>query len=359
MRVAAALPNHDLRLAQRVARDLEAIGFDGLVAQENRHNPFLPLAAAALATSTIQLGTAVAMAFPRSPMIMAGEAWDLHAASAGRLFLGLGTQVRAHNERRFGVPWSAPAPRLRDYIGAVRAVWRCWEHQEPLDYRSETYKLDLMTPNFAPEPLGLPLPPVMIGAVGPVMLRLAGEVCDGVRLHPFQTRRYLEACIQAEIAEGLARGGGERSRFEVASTAFIATGPDDASVRKMREHLRYRVAFYGSTRPYWEVLRRHDLLPLGERLLAYSRDQRWPEMASLVPDDVLDLFIVSGTYDDIAGRIEERHGGLVDTIEFPVPFDAPLDLDRLARVVERLHRVPTAFESYRDERIRERSGAPP
>jgi probable F420-dependent oxidoreductase len=251
MRVITQLPHHDLRKVQVFARQMESAGLDGVVALENQHNPFLPLAAAALATERIQLGTAVAMAFPRSPTITAMEAWDIHAASGGRFYLGLGSQVKQHNERRYGIPWTPPEPRMRDYIGATRALWRCWEKQEPLNFLSDNYTLTLMTPNFSPEPTGLALPPVAIAAVGPAMLRLAGERCDGVRLHPFSTKKYLAEVSNPLIAEGLRRGNRPRENFEIVAGGFIATGPDQASMLKMREYVRFRIAFYCSTRAYW------------------------------------------------------------------------------------------------------------
>lgn len=346
MRVITQLPHHDLRKVQTFAQQMEAAGLDGVVALENQHNPFLPLAAAALATEKIQLGTAVAMAFPRSPTITAMEAWDIHAASNGRFYLGLGSQVKTHNERRYGLTWSPPEPRMRDYIGATRAVWRAWEKQEPLNFLSDNYSLTLMTPNFSPEPTGLPLPPVAIAAVGPAMLRLAGERCDGVRLHPFSTKKYLAEVSNAELAEGLRRGNRDRSRFEIVAGGFIATGPDEESMLKMREYVRFRIAFYCSTRAYWDVLRMHDLVPLGEKVNPYPRAGRWSEMAALIPDELIDLFAVCGTYDTIAEQLEERYAGLADTIYLPIQSDIHIDRDKLARVVEKIQRIPSRFQGY-------------
>jgi probable F420-dependent oxidoreductase len=348
MRVITQLPHHDLRKVQAFAQSMEKAGLDGVVALENQHNPFLPLAAAALVTERIQLGTAVAMAFPRSPTITAMEAWDIHAASKGRMYLGLGSQVKAHNERRYGVAWSAPEPRMRDYIGATRALWRCWEKEEPLNFLSENYTLNLMTPNFSPEPTGLALPPMAIAAVGPAMLRLAGERCDGVRLHPFSTKQYLAEVSNREIDEGLRRGQRDRSRFEIVAGGFIATGPDKESMLKMREYVRFRIAFYCSTRAYWDVLRMHDLVPLGEKINPYPRAGRWSEMAALIPDELIDLFAVVGTYDTIAEQLEERYSGLADTIYLPIQSDIPIDNDKLARVVEKIQRIPSKFQGYSD-----------
>jgi probable F420-dependent oxidoreductase len=344
VRVITQLPNDDLRRAQAAARVAEAAGFDGVVALENAHSPYLPLAVAALATERVQLGTAVAMAFPRSPTITAHQAWDIHKASGGRFYLGLGSQVKAHNERRYGIPWAPPAPRLRDYIGAVRAIWRCWETQESLDYRSAHYTLSLMTPNFSPRPSGLPPVPVSMAAIGPAMLRVAGEVCDGVRLHPFCTRRYLQEVCVPQLGEGLARAGRARPGLEIVGGGFIATGPDDAAVAKMLDYVRFRIAFYCSTRAYWDVLRLHGLESLGEKLHRYPREGRWDEMAGLIPDDVIDLFAVVGTYDTIVGEIEKRYGGSADTISFPTSPEVEAGV--LRRVVEGIQRIPSTFAGY-------------
>ncbi|MBP7565345.1 MAG: TIGR03617 family F420-dependent LLM class oxidoreductase [Burkholderiaceae bacterium] len=346
MRVITQLPHHDLRKVQAFARQMEEAGLDGVVALENQHNPFLPLAAAALATERIQLGTAVAMAFPRSPTITAMEAWDIHAASNGRFYLGLGSQVKAHNERRYGLTWTPPEPRMRDYIGATRALWRCWEKEEPLNFQSDNYTLTLMTPNFSPEPTGLALPPVAIAAVGPAMLRLAGERCDGVRLHPFSTKQYLAEVSNRELNEGLQRGNRDRSNFEIVAGGFIATGPDKESMLKMREYVRFRIAFYCSTKAYWDVLRLHDLVPLGEKVNPYPRAGRWSEMAALIPDELIDLFAVCGTYDTIAEQLEERYAGLADTIYLPTQSDIALPTDKLARVVEKIQKIPSRFKGY-------------
>src|SRR5580704_18003610 len=192
MRVFTRLPMADWRTTQQAAREAEAAGYDAVMTVELGHDVFAPLAVASLATERVELTPSVAVAFPRSPTVLASQAWDLQANSRGRFVLGLGSQVKGHNERRFGVPWTAPAPRLRDYVRALRAVWRCWETGGKLDYRGEHYQLTLMTPDFSPEPTGLPMLPVTIAAVGEAMLRVAGEVCDGVRLHPLCSRRYLE-----------------------------------------------------------------------------------------------------------------------------------------------------------------------
>ncbi|MEL0019622.1 MAG: TIGR03617 family F420-dependent LLM class oxidoreductase [Rickettsiales bacterium] len=344
MRVVYHIPNDDLRAAEAAAREAEAAGFDGIVALENAHGPFPPLAVAAMATDRIQIGTGVAIAFPRSPTIMAHAAWDLNKASNGRFYLGIGSQVKGHNERRYGVEWVPPAPRMKDYIGAVRAVWRAWETGEPLDYHSKHYTLTLTTPNFAPRPSGLPRIPIAMSAVGPAMLRVAGDTADGVRLHPFCTGRYLAEESLKHIGDGLARSGRRRGDIEVVSGAFLATGKDEEAVAKMREYIRFRISFYCSTRSYWHVLRLHGMEELGERLRSYPKEGRWDEMAALISDDVLELFATVGTYGEIGAKIAERYEGLADSLSLFVPTDT--EPGPLGEVLQDIQRIPTPFKAY-------------
>ncbi|MGE0699837.1 MAG: TIGR03617 family F420-dependent LLM class oxidoreductase [Hyphomicrobiaceae bacterium] len=352
MRVITQIPNGDLRAAQKVAQLAERTGFDSVICAENAHGPFMPLAAAALATDKIQLGTAVAIAFPRSPTIMAHNAWDLHKASNGRFYLGIGAQVKPHNERRFGIPWSAPAPRMRDYIGALRAIWRTWETGAPLDYHSDTYDLTLMTPNFSPKPTGLAEIPISIAAVGPQMLKLGGEMADGVRLHPFSTRRYLDEVSIARIGEGIAAAGRQRRHVEVIAGGYgyIGTGPTPEAVAKARAYVRFRIAFYCSTRAYWDVLRLHDLVWLGERVNPLPRQNRWSEMAEQIPEELIDLFATVTGYEELPEAIAKRYGGSADTVLLQIGPDE--DERRLARCVEEIHRIPCPFEGYEQRAAR-------
>ena len=251
MRILTTLPQSDLDDVPAAVAAAEAAGFDGAVTMENRHDPFLALAVAAGASTRIELGTAVAIAFPRSPMVVANTGWDLQNASRGRFVLGIGPQIRPHIEKRFSGSWSAPAPRLREYVQALRAIWRCWETGERLRFEGRHYTFTLMTPNFTPVSTGQPMVPITIAAVGRHSLRLAGEVADGVRLHGFCTRRYLEEVCLPLITEGMTRTGRKRECFEVTGGGFVATGATDEEVAKAVEWVRYRVAFYGSTPGYW------------------------------------------------------------------------------------------------------------
>jgi probable F420-dependent oxidoreductase len=341
MRVETTVPLDDWRAVPDAARRAEELGFDGLTSSEIAHDPFTPLAFAAVATRRIRLATAIAVAFPRSPMITANLAWDLHAHSGGRFALGLGPQVKGHNERRFSVPWSAPAPRLAEYVQALRAIWRTWEKGEPLHYEGEHYRFTLMTPEFSPRPTGLPPIPVFVSAVGPGMLRTAGRVCDGVLLHGFCTRRYLEEVAIPEVGKGLARAGRERQHFEVWGGGFVATGPDDAAVAKQLEWVRYRIAFYGSTRTYAGVLTLHGWDDLAASLHRLSVQGRWGEMAAQVPDDVVHTFAAVAPYERLAGAVRERFGGLVDTIALGFEEGTP---DGLAReLIQDLRRIETPY----------------
>ncbi len=344
MRVFTMLPMRHWREAGPFAAAAETAGFDALMTVELGHDAFTPLAVAALATERIELTPSIAVAFPRSPTVMASQAWDLQANSNGRFVLGLGSQVKGHNERRFGIPWSAPAPRLRDYVRALRAVWRCWETGGKLDYQGEHYKLNLMTPDFSPEPTGLPMVPVTIAAVGEAMLRVAGEVCDGVRLHPLCSRRYLEEVALPSIEEGMRRSGRSRENFDLFGGGFVVTGPDAKSVAGGMEWVRKRVALYGSTRTYTPILALHGIEELGLKLHAMSIEGRWNEMAAEVSDEVVRIFAACGTYDEIAAAIEARFGGLADAIELNFPAGAPAELQR--ELLTDIHRIPRRFAGF-------------
>lgn len=344
MRVFTMLPMRDWRNAGPFAAMAEAAGFDAVMTVELGHDVFTPLAFAAVATERIELTPSIAVAFPRSPTVMASQAWDLQANSNGRFVLGLGSQVKGHNERRFGIPWSAPAPRLRDYVRALRAVWRCWETGGKLDYRGEHYQLTLMTPDFAPEPTGLPMPPVTIAAVGEAMLRVAGEVCDGVRLHPLCSRRYLEEVALPRLAEGMQRSGRSRTNFDLFGGGFVVTGPDAQTVAEGLERARKRVAFYASTRTYAPILALHGLEELGIKLHAMSIAGRWDDMPAAVADDVVHIFAACGLYHEIAAAIAARFGGLADAIELNFPAGAAAGLQR--ELLTDIRRIPQLFTRF-------------
>lgn len=344
MRVFTALPMAEWRAAGSAARAAEEAGFDAVMTVELGHDVFAPLAMAALTTHRIELTPSIAVAFPRSPTVTASIAWDLQANSSGRFVLGLGSQVKGHNERRFGIAWVPPAPRLRDYVGALRAIWRCWETRQALDYHSVHYTLTLMTPAFSPEPTGLPMVPVTISAVGEAMLRLAGQVADGVRLHPLCSRRYLEEVCLPRIADGLTRSGRRRENFDVHGGGFVATGPDANALARAMERVRERIAFYGSTRSYRPILALHGLEELGLKLHHLSITGRWEEMAAEISDDVVRAFAACATYDGLARAIEERFGGAADSCDLTFPPHTPIGLQR--ELLADIRGIPHLFSGF-------------
>ncbi len=348
MRVSTLMPVADWAKVAPAAIQAEADGYDAVQSNELKHDPFIPLAFAALATQRVELATSVAISFPRSPMIVANLAYDLHRHSKGRYTVGLGTQVKPHIERRFSAVWSHPAARMAEYVQALRAIFRCWEKGEKLKFEGEHYRFTLMTPEFSPPPTGLPLPPIAIAAVGPFMLKTAARHCDSVRLHGFATRDYLEKVVNPLLEAELTAAGKSWAHFEVTGGGFIATGPNEAEVKRQLEKLRYRVAFYGSTPAYFGVFEQHGLNDLGPKLRAATREGAWDKMAAMVPDDVLDLFVARGTYDEIPAAIAKRFGGIVDTValEF-LPSDSA---ETRQKVIKAVQAIPGRFKGFRTER---------
>lgn len=344
MRLVTGVPNDDLTKVPNAVRAVEAAGYDVVTTQENRHDPFLPLAVAAVASEKVTLATSISIAFARSPMVFANLGWDLQKASRGRFVLGLGSQVKGHNERRFSVPWSAPAPRLKECVQAIRAIWACWAEGEQLDFQGEHYRFSLMTPNFTPEPMKESPPPITIAAVGPAMMRVAGEVCDGARLHGFCTRKYLEEVALPRLETAMKASGRERSRFEISGGGFVATGATDEAVAKAFEWVRMRIGFYGSTRAYWPVFEVHGLEELGEKLNHLSKTGQWEQMTKEVSDDVVHLFAAVGRHDELVSAMAARFGGLVDTVSAGTPVDDPAGLP--ADLIQEIQGIETPFEHF-------------
>jgi probable F420-dependent oxidoreductase len=309
------------------AAEVEALGFDGVGVTETNGNPFLAAAQAAQGTSRTRVATAIALAFPRSPMDVAYTAWDLQALSGGRFALGLGSQVRAHVERRFGAVWSKPAARMREYILALGAIWDAWESGGDVDFRGELYSHTLMPPNFRPPPLEHPRPPVLLAGVRERMTEVAGEVADGFLGHAFCTRAVLREVTLPALERGLERGGRGREDLEITASVFVASSPQEW------EGCRRRVAFYGSTPGYRHVLEHHGLGTLHDSLHAASRAGEWSKMAALVDDDVLSLFVVRGE-DPAAGAqaVRDRVEGVADRVGLvtePVDLTEAVDLTAL------------------------------
>lgn len=326
----------DIRDFGRLALMAEDAGLDAVLVEETKDDPFQLLALGAAATERIQLGTSVAMAFPRSPTVTAMSAWSLSKLSSGRFLLGLGTQVRAHVERRYGLGWHAPAPWIRDYVNAMRAVWQTWQHGTRLDFESDHYRLNLMVPLFDPGPIEHPDIPVHVAAIGPNMCAVAGEVADGVRLHPVCTPRFIDEAVLPNVARGAARVGRDVDAVEVCMKPLIGTAPDEERLEAVIRSVRARVAFYLSTPSYRRTFRLHDWGDIAEQASVLAREQRWEELPGLVNDEMLHTVATIGTHDEISAKINERYAGRVDRIEFSIPVESPDDAERLRGIIAEL-----------------------
>ncbi len=315
MKVDSYLIPGPLRFVPEQARRAAALGYDGVFSADTAHDPFLPLLIAADEAPDADLGTAIAVAFGRSPMTLAQTAWDLADASGGRLLLGLGTQIRAHITRRFSMPWGKPGPQMREYIAALRAIWDTWQNGTPLRFRGDYYQFTLMTPFFTPPPIGHPEIPIYIAGVGPYMCRLAGEVCQGFHVHPLHTVRYLDEVVLPAMAEGAAAAGRTLEDVERVSTVMIVTGKDEMDMEASAQAAKAQIAFYASTPAYAGVLDLHGW-DFGTTLNAMSKRGQWQEMAAVIPDEVLDQVAVVGPMDELGARIRDRYGDRLQRVGY-------------------------------------------
>lgn len=320
MKFDAALQADSTQQILAAAAAAEGLGFDCLWAPETNHDPFLQLALAAEYTSTIHVGTAIAVAFARSPMQTAYAAWDLARYSDGRFILGLGTQIQAHIERRFAMPWGQPAARLREYILALRHIWDIWQNRGRLNFRGEFYKLTLMAPFFDPGPIAHPHIPIYIAGVNRLLCELAGELCDGFHIHPFHTPRYLTEAIRPWVAAGAARAGRSLDQVDLSTTVFAVVGDSEEERARNREAVRQQISFYASTPTYRPVLDLHGWGDLSEQLGRLAVRQRWDEMPGLVSDDMIAAFAVQGDWAEIGPAIQQRYAGLLDRVTLYLPF---------------------------------------
>jgi probable F420-dependent oxidoreductase len=335
MKLDLTLQTQVLSEVPAVARAAEEDGFDGLWTQETGNDGLLPLVLAAEHTAEIKLGTAIAVAFPRSPMSMAYIAWDVAGLSKGRFILGLGTQVKGHNERRFSVKWDAPVPRLREYIESLRAIFKCWdEGGKRLSYQGKFYNFSLMTPFFTPPHHEYSNIPIYVAGVNKHIAQLAGELCDGFHVHPFHSVKYLRESALPNIEIGLKKSGRARRDITLFTSVFAAVGRNDEQIAKMREQCRSQIAFYGSTRTYQPVLDAHGWGEACARLSQKAAKGDWRSMAAEVTDEMLDVYTVSGTFDNIAARIKERYTGLLDRFAFYFPYQRGTDDDQWRQVIK-------------------------
>jgi probable F420-dependent oxidoreductase len=321
-----------LRGMDGTARAAEDLGFAGLWTSETKHDAFLPLAVAANATETMDLGTSVAIAFSRSPMETAQTAWDLQSLSEGRFILGLGTQVKAHVERRFSMPFDRPASRLREYIQALRAIWESFQTEGSLKFEGEFYRHTLMTPFFNPGPIDRPEIPVYIAGVNTRLAGLAGELCDGFHVHPFHSPEYVRRTVRPAIESGAEGADRSADGVELATSVFVVSGENGEETTRQRESVRAQISFYASTPTYRTVLEAHGWEGVGEKLGGMAREKKWREMPSLITDEMLAAFVVEAAPDELGPALTERYDGLIDRIALYVPF-VPGERDGFWRTV--------------------------
>ncbi len=323
MKLDALVFTGSLKNLPETSRYLEGLGFDALWTLETRRNPFFPLILSAEHTRTMKLGTSIAVAFPRSPMVLAHIAWDLQEFSGGRFILGLGTQVRGHIERRFSATWDSPGPRLREIILALRAIWDCWQNGSPLKFQGKFYSFTLMTPFFNPGPIRHPEIPIFVGGLNPYMCRLAGELCHGMHIHPLHSVKFIREAIIPGIQEGAGKAGRDYHAVSLSTAAFVATGKDKKAVEKAKEKVRSQIAFYSSTRNYFPVLEMHGWGDTARSLQKKSIAGDWEGMAREISDEMLDEFAIIGTYPELAEKILKKYDGVVDRLSLYDCLPAP------------------------------------
>ncbi len=304
----------------------ETDGFDAVWSGEAANDPFLPLALAATSAPSIELGTGITVAFARSPMTVAAAAWDLQRLSGGRFTLGLGSQVRAHIERRYSMPWSKPADRMREYVQAVLAIWEAWETGGPLAFRGEFYRHDLAPPFFRPRPLKRPRPKIFVAAVGPLMTSVASEVADGAILHAFTTAEYMRDRSLPHLEASLAASGRSRAEWQIVQPAMVATGTTEEEMQAAMAGVRSQIAFYGSTPAYRPVLDLHGWGDLQVELHDLVSQGRWSDLSRCIDDETLAAFAVVGQPDTIVDQVEDRFDGLVDRVILHTPYRVSDDL---------------------------------
>jgi probable F420-dependent oxidoreductase len=325
----ANLPPSSLSQVTAASQAAEQLGFDALWSSETQHDPFLPLALVSQDTQSIQFGTSVAIAFARSPGTLAYTAWDLAEASQGRMILGLGTQVRAHIERRFGMPWpESPVGKLRETVGGIRALWNAWQSGEKLKYRGDYLRLGLMTPFFNPGPIDHPDIPIYLAGVNTGMCRLAGEVADGFHAHPLNSAEYLSQVIRPAINQGADRAGRDPDQIALSVSAFVVSQPGE------EDFMRSQIAFYASTPSYRPVFELHGWGEVAEKLSGLARRNEWGEMLELIDDTILDTFCVRASEDDLVAALLARYRGVVDRLSLYLPFQAGERVDFWTKVIE-------------------------
>jgi probable F420-dependent oxidoreductase len=334
MRLDTGLIAATLKDVPAAARAAEEMGFKAAWTAETAHDPYFPVVLAAEHTKRIKLGTSIAVAFPRSPLVHAMIAWDLQALSGGRFMLGLGTQVKGHNERRFGVKWESPGPRLREMIQMIRAAWQTFQNGEPPRFSGKFYNFTLMTPFFNPGPIEHPEIPIFIAGVNEYMCRLAGELCDGFHVHPFHSLDYLRKTILPNIEAGAGKVGRPASACELSTSAFVIAGDSAKEIEAAKGPVKTQIAFYASTPAYRAVLDAHGWGDVQAKLNDMTRQGDWAGMANLISDEMLDVYAVTGTWDEIPAKIKSKYDGILDRVAFYFPFRSGSDDRRWRNIVK-------------------------
>jgi len=326
MKIDTTLLVSDLREMPVLTRAAEEMGFDGIWTADTAHDALLPLTLAAEHSEHLSLGTSIAVAFPRSPAILAYMAWDLAQFSKGRFIMGLGPQVKGHNERRLGVKWERPVAKMREVVLAMRAFWDCWQNGTRLNFRGEFYKLTLMSPFFNPGPHDYPHVPIYIAAVNKLMCQLAGELCEGVHIHPMHTKRYLEEFALPHIESGMKKTDRKRAEIELSSTVFVVPTDDAEKAKVYEQGARQQISFYASTPSYKVVMDIHGWGDTAEQLSHLAARGKWDEMPNLLTDEMMETFVVYGTWAEIPGKIKAKYaGGLLDRVSYYFPFEPDKD----------------------------------
>ena len=343
MDVGAGLTN-DLKTAGERARQLEHLGYDIVSTGETQHDPFLPLLIGMEHTERMHFSS-LAIAFPRSPYVTANMAWDMQKFSDGRFVLGLGTQVKGHNERRFSVPWVAPGPHMRDYVNMVRAVWDSWQNGTKPNFESENYQYKLTSPFFNPGPIEHPKIPIVIAAVNPFNARLAGEVCDGIAIHGFSTFKYIKEVLIPAVHEGARRAGKQPKDLQIRGGGFIVTGRNEQEVAAAKERSRRQISFYASTRSYGRVMSTHGWDDEAAQLHRLSVEGKWDDMVGVITDDMMEEFCVIGTWDELPAKMREKYAGINTQISFAAGDPKNPDEEaQIREIIQELKSIPSVGE---------------
>ena len=348
MKVTCGLhPHKTMAEAPEFARTREAMGYDALWVPEAQHNPFTALALVAEHSEHVRIGSNVTVAFARSPYVMANHGWDLQEFSGGRFIIGMGTQIKGHNERRFSVPWGPPNPRLREYVEMMRACWHTWRTGEKPNYEGKYYRYTLDAWNWNPGPIDYPDPPIVLAAVRPLNTRLAAEVGDGVLWHGMMSWAYRDTVLVPALQEGARRAGKDPKDLVISGGGFVVTAKNEEKLEAAMAEQKRWMSFYASTRSYHDAMNMAGLEDEAMLLHRLSIEQKWAEMIKIIDDDFLEQFAIVGTWDEIAGKMHEVYGGLNTELSFSADIEDPDDEEQIKEVMAEIQAIPAYGEMER------------